>query len=434
MLERHQIRFLVVYNKMMYFLDRATQRGATYELARLFERRLNRLLNRDGIKIQAIFIPVPRDELISALQEGRGDVIAANLTITPSRQAEVTFTDPLMTGISEVVVTNVQDPPLRALEGLSGRTVYVRVGSSYAESLEQLNEDLQAEGLAPVQLMPVAPYMEDSDLLEMLNAGLISTVVVDDYKARFWAKVFPNLRVQADIAVNTGGKFAWAIRHDSPQLLAFLNDFVAEHKEGTLYGNLLQARYLEDNRWVRNNLELDELQKFTAVLDLLKEYADRYQLDWLMVAALAYQESGLDHGRRSPRGAVGIMQVMPSTAADANVDIPEVESLECNIHAGVKYLRFVYDRYFAGEPMDDLDKMLFAFAAYNAGPAQVQRLREEAQAMGLDPSRWFRNVELAAAKLMGSETVQYVANIYKYYTAYRLIVDRLHLKDKAAGF
>jgi membrane-bound lytic murein transglycosylase MltF len=148
-----------------------------------------------------------------------------------------------------------------------------------------------------------------------------------------------------------------------------------------------------------------------------------YDFDWLGVAALAYQESRIDQSKRSHAGAVGVMQLLPSTAADRNVGIPNIEKIEDNIHAGVKYIRFIVDRYYAEEPMDRLNKRLFAFASYNAGPAKVARLRREARVMGLDPNVWFRNVEIVAAKRIGRETVQYVSNIYKYYIAYRLIVD-----------
>jgi len=136
--------------------------------------------------------------------------------------------------------------------------------------------------------------------------------------------------------------------------------------------------------------------------------------------AQAYQESGLDHSKKSQRGALGIMQLLPSTAADPNVNVGDIGNLENNIHAGAKYLAFIRDRYFGDAAISTEDRLAFSWAAYNAGPARVRKMRDKARTMGLDPNIWFANVELAAGKMTGRETVQYVANIYKYYVAYKL--------------
>jgi membrane-bound lytic murein transglycosylase MltF len=172
------------------------------------------------------------------------------------------------------------------------------------------------------------------------------------------------------------------------------------------------------------------LEKFEAMTQLFKKYADQYDFDYLMVSAQAYQESGLDHSKKSSAGAIGVMQLLPTTAADPNVNIREIEKLENNIHAGTKYLRFIINQYYKDEPMDSDNKMLFAFASYNAGPAKVNRLRKKTTAMGLNPNVWFHNVEIAAAKVIGRETVQYVSNIYKYYIAYRLVTKQRERKQK----
>jgi membrane-bound lytic murein transglycosylase MltF len=187
---------------------------------------------------------------------------------------------------------------------------------------------------------------------------------------------------------------------------------------------MLLKRYLRENKWARNAVSPEELKKFQTTVDLFKKYADQYDFDFLMIAALAYQESTLDQSKRSDAGAVGIMQVLPTTALDKNVGIPDVDDLESNIHAGTKYLRFLQNRYFNDPGIDKLNKVLFTFAAYNAGPAKVAKLRKETAEMAFDPNVWFNNVEVAAAKLIGRETVQYVSNIYKYYTAYKLINEK----------
>ena len=266
----------------------------------------------------------------------------------------------------------------------------------------------------------------------MVNAGLVPMIVVDSHKARFWAQIFEAIQVHDDIAVRTGGETAWMFRQKSPQLAAVVNEFAAGHKKGTLFGNMMLERYLRDTTYVKNSLSPKEIAKFTRMVDYFKTYADKYDFDYLMITAQAYQESGLDQGKRSPAGAIGVMQLLPSTAADPNIGIADIEKLEKNIQAGNhEHLCFIVDRYYKDEPMNDANKLLFAFASYNAGPARVMALRKKAGTMGLDPNLWFHNVEIAAANDIGRETVQYVGNIYKYYIAYRMIADHTAKNEKA---
>jgi membrane-bound lytic murein transglycosylase MltF len=165
-----------------------------------------------------------------------------------------------------------------------------------------------------------------------------------------------------------------------------------------------------------------------------RKYGDQYDFPYLLVAAQAYQESQIDQTKRSSAGAVGVMQIKPSTAADNPINITGVDkSAEKNIHAGVKYLRFIADRYFSDEPMDQVTKGLFAVASYNAGPARVAGLRKKARGMGLDPNKWFGNVEIVAAREIGRETVTYVSNIYKYYVTFRLMSEQVEARRKAKG-
>jgi membrane-bound lytic murein transglycosylase MltF len=299
----------------------------------------------------------------------------------------------------------------------------VRPSSSYYEHLVRLNKSFEEKGKPPIKIIEASEYMEDSDLLEMVNAGLIPMIVVDDHKARFWVQIFDKVKLHPEIAINTGGNIGWAMRKDSPKLKKILNEFVGKNRKGTLLGNILFKRYLENNKWARNALGPEEQEKFQAISKLFEKYSRQYDFDYLMMVALAFQESQLDHSSVSHVGAVGIMQMLPSTAADKNVDIPDIKELENNIHAGIKYLRFLRDRYFSDPAIDPLNQNLLAFAAYNAGPARVSRLRKQTAKAGFDANVWFGNVEILAAKKIGRETVQYVSNIYKYYIAYRLSKD-----------
>jgi membrane-bound lytic murein transglycosylase MltF len=430
MAKRREIRVLVVYSKTFYFLDQGRQRGAIYELLKQFEKFINKKLKTKTLKLRVLFIPVRRDQLIPWLVAGRGDIAAANLTITPQRQKQVDFSDPLAVGVKELLVTGPAAPEVKNLDDLAGKEIHVRRSSSYYESLVKLNQSFQRTGKPKMNLVLADEIFEDEDLLEMVNAGLIPMIVMDSHKAEFWEQIFDHIKVHPDIAVRSGGEIAWAFRKASPKLKAVVNEFVKGHKKGTLFGNLLLKRYLRDTKYVKNSMAQKELEKFEAMVTLFQKYAGQYDFDYLMISAQAYQESGLDQSKRSPAGAIGVMQMLPSTAADPNVGIPDIGKLDRNIHAGTKYLRFIVDRYFKDKAMDDANKMLFAFASYNAGPTRVISLRNKAAKMGLDPNVWFHNVEVVAAKEIGRETVQYVSNIYKYYIAYRMVVNQLEKKEK----
>ena len=160
-----------------------------------------------------------------------------------------------------------------------------------------------------------------------------------------------------------------------------------------------------------------------SIVNLFQKYAKQYDFDWLMVAAQAYQESGLDPSAKSRVGAVGIMQVMPRVAESPPISIKQVQRLENNVHAGVKILRHYRDTYFNEPQLDDFNRTLLCFAAYNAGPTRISTLRKRAARQGLNPNVWFGNVEQIASERIGRETVTYVSNIYKYYVAYRLVVE-----------
>ncbi len=428
MAERTLIRALVPYSKTFYFLDGADQRGLTYELLREFEKYINKMLRKKTLRIRLVVIPTKRDRLLPALAEGVGDIAAGNLTITPERQKRVDFSDPQLTGVEEIVVTGPKAPPVHTIEDLAGKEIHVRESSSYYESLQRLNARFKKKGMKQTRLVLADEYLEDEDLLEMMNAHLIPMIVIDRHKGEFWSQIFKDLTLHPKIKVRIDGQIGWAIRKNSPKLKEVINSFMKKHRKGTLIGNILFERYLENTKWVRDALNEDELERFEEAIEFFQKYSNQYGFDWLMIAALAYQESRIDQSKRSPAGAIGVMQLLPSTAADPNVNIPNIHELGNNIHAGVKYLRFMRDRYFENEQMDDLNKMLFSFASYNAGPAKVSQLRRQAPRKGLDPNIWFRNVEIIAAKRIGRETVQYVSNIYKYYVAYRLIVDKLELK------
>jgi membrane-bound lytic murein transglycosylase MltF len=421
MVARRLVRVGVTFNRTHYFVDRGVQRGVAYEYGKLMEDELNKRRKTGNLKVHFWFVPLPRDQLLPALLAGKVDLVMAQLTVTPERQQLVDFTNATREGVDEVVVTGPGAAAIASVEDLAGQEVFVRRSSSYYQSLLALNERLQAAGKPPIAVQAAPEMLEDDDLLEMVNAGLIKITVVDDYLADFWKQVFTNVTVHDTVAVRTGGTLAVAIRKNSPQLATGLNAIIAEYGLGTMFGNVMQKRYLESTKYVRSATSEAARKKFQEVVELFKKYADQYDVDYLLMAAQGFQESGLDHSVQSPVGAVGVMQVMPATGEELKVG--DVRQLEPNIHAGVKYLRFIVDEYYKDEPMTRLDKGLFALASYNAGPRRISQLRREAEKRGLDPNVWFGNVEQIVSERIGRETVTYVSNIHKYYVAYRLLVE-----------
>ena len=339
------------------------------------------------------------------------------------------FSDPTARNVSEIVVTGPGAEPIATAQDLSGKEVYVRQSSSFYESLEQLNAELAKAGKAPVKVRFAPENLETEDILEMVNAGLVKITVVDHHMAEFWAKIFPKLTLNRGATVRTGGEIAWMIRKDSPQLKAELNEFLARYPEGSSTRNVLLQKYLQNTKFAREATSKEEIAKFERTIDFFRKYGDQYELDYLLMMAQGYQESQLNQQAKSPVGAIGVMQVMPATGSELKVG--DIRQIEPNIHAGVKYIRFMMDQFYANEPMDKLNKGLFTFASYNAGPGRIAQLRKEAAKRGLDPNIWFNNVEVIASEKIGRETVQYVSNIYKYYLAYQMIEEERAGREKA---
>lgn len=429
MVKRRVIRVAVAFNRTHYFIDKGQQRGLAYESLKLFEEDLNKELKTGNLKVHIVFIPMPRDQIYPALTSGKIDLVAAMVTVTPEREKLVAFSIPTRTNVNEVVVTGPGAPPMANVDDLAGQEVFVRKSSIYAESIAKLNEQLKARGKPVVNIKAAPEVFEDDDLLEMVNAGLVPITIVDDYLAEFWAKVFTGLKVRRDIAVRSGGELAVAMRKENPKLREAVNSWLKKHGKGDAFRNIIERRYLEDTKYAKNAASESERKKLLGVIALFKKYGEQYKVDYLLMAAQGYQESTLDQTVKSPVGAIGIMQVMPPTGKELNVG--DITQTEANIHAGIKYMRFMVDQYYANEPMDNQNKSLMTFASYNAGPGRIRQLRREAEKQGLNPNIWFGNVERVASERIGRETVTYVSNIYKYFIAYTLVVEHMQQVEAA---
>ncbi|WP_375320351.1 transglycosylase SLT domain-containing protein [Aliivibrio logei] len=314
-------------------------------------------------------IPVSQDDLIRSLKAGFGDIAVGHLAITKSRQRHVDFSTPTIKDSAEWLITAKESP----------------------------------------------------------------ATVIENYRAILWKKLIPNIQYHAEFPLKENINIAWAMRKNSPQLSNVVNQYIHKIKKGSFLGNLIYKKYLNQEKWLAKVLQTNNIDKLYELSGLFKRYSSMYNLDWLLTSALAYQESRLNNKAVSHKGAVGIMQVLPSTAQDRNVKIDNIYLLENNIHAGIKYLSFVHKRYFDKPEISPDDQLYFSLAAYNAGPAQIRRIRTKARQQGYNPNVWFNNVELMALKYISQEPVHYVSNISRYYVIYKQIVQlKEHKKQRNA--
>lgn len=422
-MKRDQIvRVLIPYSITDYYLEKGQEKGLAAEYLHLFEDHLNKGIGKEADKVRIVLLPTRRDQLISGLVEGIGDIAAADLTITPARLNAVDFTDPVRSGVREVLVTGPDAADLTGDGDLAGLEIHTRASASYYDSLLALNDRLENAGLEKVAIRHTDEILEDEDLMEMVASGLVPATVVDEYKADLWLKIFQDLKIHRTVALREEAQIAWAFRKDSPILKKELNAFIANTKIGTKLGNILANRYSKDATKIINPKAEAYQKRLDELIAVFEKMGAKYNIDPMLLAAQAFQESRLNNNAKSRVGAVGIMQVLPSTATDKSVGIKNFRELEGNIEAGAKYNRFVADTYFDDPNISELDQILFVLASYNAGPNRVARVRKKAN----DPNTWFGEVEWQVLKAAGAEPIKYVKNIYIYY----VVFSRLYEYDK----
>jgi membrane-bound lytic murein transglycosylase MltF len=431
MRERRVIRFLVPYSRTLYFNDKGHERGLSADLARDFERYINKRYagQLDKKPITVYLIPTTRDKLLSNLAAGLGDISAGNLTVTDEREKIVDFVAPADSKpIHELIVTGPKSPPIGSLDDLSGKQVYTRKSSSYYESLTALNGRFNSGGKPPMQIDLLPDALEDEDVLEMLNAGLLDIVVVDDWKAKMWAQVLPHVKVREDLVVRGDGHIGWAIRKGSPQLQAILHDFyVDDVKKQDLEAARL-SQYMKQIRQISDNTDSAERQHFDQTLTLFEKYGKQYSFDPLMLAAQYYLESRPNQKAHNHMGSAGAVQIRKVAGRK---DATSASLSESSIHADAQYMDQMMSQYFPDAHFNETDRALFAFASYDAGPANIAKMRKEAAASGLNPDKWFNNVEIVVAQNIGIETTTYVRDVYKYYAAYLLVINEKNEKRRA---
>jgi membrane-bound lytic murein transglycosylase MltF len=431
MLQARNIRALVTISPISFFYSHGKPRGLLYEQLEQLQQFVNRKFKNERRKVRVSFIPMRPDELGPALSQGVGDFVAADIVITPARHRHYEFTSPIMSKVNEIVVTGAELGNARRLDDLVGTDIYVNPLTSFSDNLIKLNADRAKAGKPALSVKLADNNLQEDDLIEMVNAGLIRATVATQHKADIWKQILPNIKVHPEIVIASGEELGWVTRKDSPRFNQLLSEFNETHGQGTLIGNTLLRRYLRNTKWVRDSTSAADMKKFSRYVEYFKKYSAEYDFDYLMIMAQGYQESGLDQNKRSPIGAIGIMQVIPKYAAAAPINVPDVSRADRNILASVRMLNNIVVTYFNDSAIDAVNKTLFTFASYNAGPSRIARLRKKAREDRLNPNKWFGNVELEAAEDIGEETVTYVANIYKYYIAYKLATERKLEVEKA---
>ncbi len=429
LIRRGVVRVLVSNNRTSFAFLGGRNVGFEYELMMSYRKHLKTRVRKRSWPVQFIFIPLPFDDLLPALVEGRGDIVAAGLTVTPEREKLVAFTRPYIRDIDEIVVAAPSVGGLKTLDDLAGREVYIREGTSYAESLKALNRDFAARGLDPVELRPARPIFAKEDIFELLNVDAVDLTIADSHLASLWSQFFDNMVVRDDLVLRRGGQIAWAVRKENTELLESLNAFIRKSGQGTLIGNVILKRYFMQPDWFVSSLDETYQKRLRELSDLMVKYGERYGFDWRLLGALAFQESRLDHSVRSHVGAVGLMQVMEETAAAPPIEVMPIEEIEKNVEAGAKYLAFVRDTYFSDPEIGPGARIDFSLAAYNAGPTRISRLRKVAAKEGLDPNVWFDNVEKVVRRKVGLEPINYVGNINRHYLNFIMLDEAIKARE-----
>ncbi len=424
MLARRQIRVLVPPSRLFYYFDGVEQKGLTFEILLQFETWLEK---RKGVEINLVFIPSSRDKLFSYLLAGRGDLAAANLTITPEREKHLLFSLPIFDNARELLVYNATLDSIE-LQTLVEKGVYLQYSSSYLEHLHTFNDSLSTSGQDTIPVYLIDELLSLDDIVHMVSDNVYPLTILDEHVAQAWSQVDSNLRINHQIVFSKNGAIGWAMSKEATDLKREVDLFMEEYRIGTLIGNVLVERYFTSPDQLEAGAGEVARERFEAVWPLAEKFARQYGLDPLLLVAQGYQESFLDQTQVSPAGAIGVMQVMPATARDPYINIPDIHLLENNIHAGAKMMGWIKNNYFNEPEVDSLNRLFFTLAAYNAGPSRISRLRLAAPQYDINPNVWFGEMELLVGREVSQEPVTYVSNTYRYYLSFAEYYEFLQVK------
>lgn len=412
-IKKKYLRVLTTKNPYDYYMYQGKMKGIQYEMVSEFVNYLNKkYIPKGDLKIAFELVPVDFDKLIPMLKDGKGDFIAVGLTKTAKREKQVSFTVPYQK-VDDVIVTRAD---LSHKDWKKGE-FYVQKNSSYANALKAFQK--------PLMVKAIDPNFNAADVMQFISLKKYNYTLVNSYWAKTIGKRFKNLIVLKDKVFRKNVPIGWATRFDSPKLLEELNHFLPTIKKGSMLGNLLNYKYFNDLGRIETvdfSLEKSSISKYD---EYFKKYSRKYKIDWRLLAALCYQESRFTQNIENEWGAIGLFQIKQMTANEPYIKISEISgeaNFENNIHAGVKYLAWIKNRYFDSKnEMTEDARLRMMLAAYNAGPRRVLQAINKAKEMKLDTSKWFRNVELAMLEMGYSEPVIYVSEINKYFVSYELL-------------
>ena len=417
--KRGVLRVLTRNSSTTYFIHRGEQLGFEYEL-------VSKLAKDLGVRLE-IVIPPDRESLFTYLEEGRGDLIAAGLTVTPDREAKYLFSRPY-NEVSELLVVATEKQTIKSLKDLSGEEITVRKSSSYFPKLIILQEGHDFE-------IKEAPESEETEeLLAQVGAGQIEATVADSNILDVELTYNPHIRSVESIGPPV--KVGWAMRREEKKLKSEVDRWIQKNYRGLFY-NMIMTKYFKNTKQMRiaASEERTDLEGgISPYDDLIKKYAKMYEFDWRLITAQMYQESQFDPKAKSWVGALGLMQVMPQTAKE--LKLPNVTDPEEGIHAGIKLLAR-YAAVFNSPDIKEKDRLRFAIASYNCGLGHVLDGRTLAREHKLDPNKWFGNVEKVLPLLARpavarkarhgycrcDEPVKYVSEIQARYEGYSKLVD-----------
>jgi membrane-bound lytic murein transglycosylase MltF len=388
--------------------------GAEYHRLQAFEKYLNGHA-KDGQRITLKIVPKAKNQLLSALQRGEGDLIAPGELLDTREARGVAASDPIIRHVPLVLVGLKGARSLRHVEQLSGRTLSLSAGSAADEAVHMLNQRLALRKLQPVKIEWVDPSLAVEDVLEMVQASIFSLTVVEQPIAERWARVMPKLRIDHALSLGTNSDMNWFVRQDALLLRASINSFLTTYKVPAGQDVAFEKAYKNIYR-VHNPLARADRQRLERLRPTLQRHADAQGMDWLNLAALAFKESALDPEARGSGGATGLLQITPTAAQ--RVGVGNIESTDNNVQAGAKYLAMIRRKFFAGSRFNERERMAFTLAAYNLGPERVQGMRNEARRRGLNPDQWFFQTERVAMEQAGMGVVSYVNSVNKYYLAF----------------
>ncbi|SDW54040.1 Membrane-bound lytic murein transglycosylase MltF [Pseudomonas syringae] len=388
--------------------------GVEYHRLQAFEQYLNSHA-RDGQKVTFKIIPKAKNQLLTALQRGEGDLIAPGELLDASAAKGIQATAPIIHDVPLVLVGVRGQRSLRRVDQLSGRTLSLPTGSAADEALHQVNRQLELRKLAPVKIDWVDPSLAVEDVLEMVQAGIYPMTLVEQPIAERWAKVMPRLRIDRGLTLQTQGDISWFVSDKAPVLRASADDFLKGYKPSAQQDLAFEKAY-KNTYQVNNPLVRNNLQRLEQLRPMLQRHADAQGMDWLDLAALAFKESKLDPSAKGSGGATGLLQITPSAAK--RVGVASIQSADDNVRAGSRYMALIQRKYFASNKVNERERMAFVMAAYNLGPERVQGMREEARRRGLNPNQWFFQTERVAMEQGGANVVAFVNSVNKYYLAF----------------